>query len=880
MVDAVPTGSIELRWQAESLIACHDAQGRCVETLTEPSLAKLCSHIWSREEAQPCDMEGTKMAITRLLRAQGGRYVQHTLRDKGDAATHYSSRVLEAIQDCFLTTVHWLQGPLNALNNTSCPQMADCDTLTSFAYRWVGSGQAHPCCAPQQTSQALRWALASTLGVEAALTCMLLPDAPMAGFRRLLRHPNAHCICSLPSGTIPGSHPAAWTGRAPAPGPISHPMQMVIVANATGLRDFYADARVATLQSFMSSLGVPQISWPPLDALLQASTKSQPQQLALPDRFMAAADLTEPNSATVQATPASLRPLMSPQHPQLLMSAKEVIYTDGSKKGSSVTAACFRPDRDSQWAATCTGHPAHLNTALQGELAALHYAVHHMSGQDEDVVILTDSMTAIQLLRRMLERPSSLRYHMHRALLQQILPAMLARQGHTTICKVRAHIGVPGNSRADSLCRAAHAATAGDTFTSAADSTTGPNWVLSEHKTPEGATELRQVANLRRAAALRLHTDKLQDNPDKKYAELNKAVRSTNGGVIAKASNHFWDIPALSDDKKSLMMKVRQGLVVALTRKRHFDADSTEQVLCPLCPAKAVRDTQGHRLGGCTHPLIHGQVMARHGKTVHLLAQATREGHIGDCCIYSDAEGYDRYPDLTAHGQRCLPKWALPYKRQTSKPDLVVFPGVLQSHVDDKSANKKAYRQQHTIHLVEVGYTGDYGVHDRVAQKLTQHNDLQANLLNHGWKDVHMHAFVVGHTGMQPQSNLTVLQALQVDNADEVLKAVHMHSVHTCYSLLKSYEREARSLQDIATQHEDHTHHDRLPEAHRQVEQDGPPFGQRPTKRRCPSTASQLQSVSSHTQTMMESDSLQPPHPPMGPAPVQRPIIRTEWHPG
>ena len=215
--------------------------------------------------------------------------------------------------------------------------------------------------------------------------------------------------------------------------------------------------------------------------------------------------------------------------------------------------------------------------------------------------------------------------------------------------------------------------------------------MLSEHKTPEGATELRQVANLRRgiqSAALRLHTDKLQDNPDKKYAELNKAVRSTNGGVIAKASNHFWDIPALSDDKKSLMMKVRQGLVITLTRKRQFDADSTEQALCPLCVAKAVRDTQGHRLGGCTHPLIHGQVMARHGKTVHLLAQATREGHVGDCCIYSDAEGYDRYPDLTAHGQRCLPKWALPYKRQTSKPDLVVFPGVLQSHVDDKSANK------------------------------------------------------------------------------------------------------------------------------------------------------------------------------------------------
>ena len=35
----------------------------------------------------------------------------------------------------------------------------------------------------------------------------------------------------------------------------------------------------------------------------------------------------------------------------------------------------------------------------------------------------------------------------------------------------------------------------------------------------------------------------------------------------------------------------------------------------------------------------------------------------------------------------------------------------------------------------------------------------------------------------------------------------------------------------------------------------------------------------SHTQIMMETDSLQQPHPPLGPAPVQRPTIRTEWAP-
>ena len=115
------------------------------------------------------------------------------------------------------------------------------------------------------------------------------------------------------------------------------------------------------------------------------------------------------------------------------------------------------------------------------------------------IVVFTDNLTAIQLVSRMLYRPNSLRHHMHRGILQEILPRILARKGHTTICKVRAHVGKPGNAQADSLCRAAHAAAPGPDFVAATGSTAGPNWVLFEHQTPAGATELRQVTNLRRA---------------------------------------------------------------------------------------------------------------------------------------------------------------------------------------------------------------------------------------------------------------------------------------------------------------------------------------------------------------------------------------------
>ena len=173
-------------------------------------------------------------------------------------------------------------------------------------------------------------------------------------------------------------------------------------------------------------------------------------------------------------------------------------------------------------------------------------------------------------------------------------------------------IGIPGNAQANSLCRAAYATAPGPDFVAATGSTAGPNWVLSKHHTQAGATELRQVTNLCRglqSVALQAHVTQLQDNPDTKYAALNRAARTTNGGLSPKASNYFWLVPALSDNKKQLMMKVRQGLVT-LSRNRRLDADPEGFQMCLLCPTQQVRDPQGHRLGGCKYPLIHGQVTA------------------------------------------------------------------------------------------------------------------------------------------------------------------------------------------------------------------------------------------------------------------------------
>ena len=67
-----------------------------------------------------------------------------------------------------------------------------------------------------------------------------------------------------------------------------------------------------------------------------------------------------------------------------------------------------------------------------------------------------------------------------------------------------------------------------------------------------------------------------------------------------------------------------------------------------------------------------------------------------------------------------------------------------------------------TLHLVEVGYTSDFRVHDHVQAKLDQHERLVSNLRRSGWREVRLHAFIIGHTGVMRQDNVDILRELGV----------------------------------------------------------------------------------------------------------------------
>ena len=181
----------------------------------------------------------------------------------------------------------------------------------------------------------------------------------------------------------------------------STPLQLIIVANTQGLLQLCTDAGLASLRTYLTSKGVPKTPWPSLSTLLQASCQTEGRRLLEPEQFRTADVLTAPALNSVQALSAALLGApVSTGHPQPLMAIKRHIYTNGSKKDQSVTAACYCAGHQGEgeatcWAARCTGHPAHLNTSLRGELATLHYAVHHIANQDQDILVFPDSLTAI-----------------------------------------------------------------------------------------------------------------------------------------------------------------------------------------------------------------------------------------------------------------------------------------------------------------------------------------------------------------------------------------------------------------------------------------------------------------------------------------------------
>ena len=198
-------------------------------------------------------------------------------------------------------------------------------------------------------------------------------------------------------------------------------------------------------------------------------------------------------------------------------------------------------------------------TVLRAELAAIQFALERAQDNDKHVVIATDSLTSLQLVNKGIHAPHKMTTHRHCGLLTAVVRTLKIRNSaglETTLQKVRAHVGVDGNEKADKLAKGA---TEGTTLTEADEYQTpdenipGFTWMKmgADNKLSaiKDGPELFNVAQAVRIAQL------VADKPKSRAAKW--AARSASDGLMGDASNKFRHLPGIKRATRNAVIRVR-----------------------------------------------------------------------------------------------------------------------------------------------------------------------------------------------------------------------------------------------------------------------------------------------------------------------------------
>ena len=134
---------------------------------------------------------------------------------------------------------------------------------------------------------------------------------------------------------------------------------------------------------------------------------------------------------------------------------------------------------------------------------------------------------------------------------------------------------------------------------------------------------------------------------------------------------------------------------------------------------------------------------------------------------------------------RNLPAWMVSVDRLPSRPDIVLVEGTERGPGDQVYGVDKYSR----LHLVEVTYTTDFALMDRLVAKTAQHAALCRCLAAAGWTDVVLHVFIVGHTGVMGMDNAQALLDLGVPQSrvQPALEAIAVMGCRYSCDMLKVY---------------------------------------------------------------------------------------------
>ncbi len=722
-------------------------------------------------------------------------------RYSADIKNHWATptELMSLIQRALNIQIEMFASPLNVHHNTTMYYSAHKED-ENFGAIWNGyshqtnkPAQGNPEYTPEQLYKALHHAVQATYRTLPRDSTMLAEDkdkeAPVLQllvypnwkeepYKKWLKHPRVHVLAEIPEGECAFIPPDYFKGTTlqKEENTANWGVYLILVANSEGIKQWYNHDTLQTLwKEYFTGRTEPELHKPTKLELTdhEAAVRGLAKSCRIYKRTQAFAELPlAPEPPTIPQPPEPDVPEWTTEH--LRWPQKAYIYTDGSKvdkrdtdgTGSipKIGAAYYDdtiPEEEPTEDVTYIEPTARgmNNTVTRAELVAIYTALNNLQERRE-LKILTDSATSLQLIQKTIKQPMEVRDHLHKAVLFTTADLIKQRdtEGKTTFLgKVRAHIGVRGNEKADEAAKYMAKTWAPSrphiTVDLGAEPHTPQFWPAAD---PEIHPNMNPSPGNTEPVRLRDCTKqvrKLCRNKLCTYGSNTQAIhflelqKLLNSDWMQKLSTKTYTSRNTPYKMKRALHKLMMGVFPSQRLMFLYNPQLYQTPRCVLCGNRPhnSRHTQqewnktdgcGHIMGGCSHPILKAIYIKRHNKGVMICARAIAKGKTGRWILVADLNEECR-TELSEQGNKVpgrIQAYLLPntpaHIRDRLRPDIL-----FQRSVDEVGSKAHAIqnKEKYPITIIELGYCRDSKFDEKRKEKREQHKELTRLLTEEGW---------------------------------------------------------------------------------------------------------------------------------------------------
>ena len=342
--------------------------------------------------------------------------------------------------------------------------------------------------------------------------------------------------------------------------------------------------------------------------------------------------------------------------------------------------------------------------------------------------IYTDNLGNLQLFKRWIHNPHSMRFHPHRALFEALAETASLLPCKLRIRKVVSHTGVHYNEAADATALnpspdsqdplEAMGYTRAETIQFKHNCTSTTGWLLRLHTArwpmPENLASLHgsgvpgriesydgvsiplvKPAHIFAVTTYR-HIQRVSQIP--RIVKMMQLGRFTITSTTTRWPNLFLDSPlwsnSVTDAERRQWLKGTYGRFFCNNSPGHPQYSHSQPNMCPVCKQSITSFAHVHL--ECSHDLIHSLICDRHNAIVNTLTSAIRHGSKGGFLVRSDAGRPTPHPSNN--------RWTI-HPSLTSAP-LTLIPDIVQ-YVNVYSPSEISLAQKYHIRLLEVAFAAD-----------------------------------------------------------------------------------------------------------------------------------------------------------------------------